>query len=320
MTRMRNLGARARSATLMAALTFTLSACGGGGGSSSTAVDSASSGGSGSGGTPSPSPGPDTQAPVISSHTPTEDATGVAVTAAIEVQFDETLAAASVNADSIILSLNAVPLAGDVSYDAASRLLRFEPRDELVPDTVYSVEVATTLADSAGNLFLGATWFFTTGDGFNLGATTQTTIDQCMQDSDKQMLTLVNNSRASATTCGADTLAAVPALSWHCLLEDAAQDHSESMADNDFHEHISPIDGSNPGDRIAATGYTARAWGENIAAGYADTETVVQAWLDSEGHCRNIMSASFTQMGSGVAENPASTYRIYWTQKFAAPR
>ena len=79
------------------------------------------------------------------------------------------------------------------------------------------------------------------------------------------------------------------------------------------------MDGTNPGDRIAAVGYNAQAWGENIAAGYPDEAAVVQAWLDSPGHCVNIMRDSFTEMGAGFAENPTSTYGIYWTQKFGRP-
>jgi len=112
---------------------------------------------------------------------------------------------------------------------------------------------------------------------------------------------------------------AQPALSWNCLLDQAALGHSTSMADNDFHEHVSPVDGSDPGDRLMAVGYSPQAWGENIAAGYPDEQAVVDAWLTSPGHCSNIMSGSFTELGAAYAENPASTYGIYWTQKFGRP-
>ena len=179
--------------------------------------------------------------------------------------------------------------------------------------------VASTLQDAAGNLFLGDSWFFTTGGPFNLGPTSQTVIDQCMDDGDKLMLTLVNNVRAAGRTCGTQTIAAQPPLAWDCLLNQAAQDHSTAMADNDFHAHVSPVDGSDPGDRIRAAGYLPQTWGENIAAGYADEDSVMDAWLDSPGHCTNLMGSGFTEMGAASAENPASTFGKYWTQNFADP-
>ena len=59
--------------------------------------------------------------------------------------------------------------------------------------------------------------------------------------------------------------------------------------------------------------------GENIAAGYPDEGSVMTAWLDSPGHCSNIMDSAFTEMGAGFGENPGSTFGIYWTQNFGRP-
>ena len=42
-----------------------------------------------------------------------------------------------------------------------------------------------------------------------------------------------------------------------------------------------------------------RTAGENIAAGYATPEAVVDGWLHSEGHRANILNEDFTQMGGG---------------------
>jgi uncharacterized protein YkwD len=108
----------------------------------------------------------------------------------------------------------------------------------------------------------------------------------------------------------------VEAIAWHCQLESAAQGHSNSMAENDYFSHTG-LDGSSAGDRITAAGYSWRAYAENIAAGYNDEETVMTAWLESPGHCANIMNSTVTEMGAGVAENDAARYRIYWTQNFA---
>lgn len=60
------------------------------------------------------------------------------------------------------------------------------------------------------------------------------------------------------------------------------------------------------------------AWGENIAAGQKTPEEVVQAWLDSPGHCAAMLSADYTHMGVGfyLEENGSEGYKYYWTQEF----
>lgn len=289
-----------------------VSACGGG---SSSSV---SSDGSFSDNQPPPS-GPDATSPSIVSMLPGNGATGVPASTAVFVTFDEPLDESSIGGQSLTLTDQGVPVPGVVTYDATSNRLSFTPDASLSGETVYGVTVANTLQDSAGNAFPGHSWFFTSGDSFNLGGTSQMTMELCMDDGDKLMLTLVNNARSVSRDCGTQHQNPQPPLSWNCLLDQAALGHSTSMADNDFHAHVSPVDGSNPGDRINAVGYSPRAWGENIAAGYPDEDTVVDAWLNSSGHCANIMSASYTEMGAGFARNPASTYGIYWTQNFGRP-
>ena len=290
-----------------------LSACSGG--SSRTM----SPDGSSSGTQPQPPSGPDETAPSIVTTLPESNSTGASTATTVFVTFDETLDESSINDESLILTDQGVPVAGEVDYDATYNRLSFTPDSLLSEDTVYGVTVANTLQDTAGNLFPGHDWFFTSGDAFNLGATSQLTIDMCMDEGDLQMLTLVNNARAVSRDCGTLQESAQPPLAWNCLLDQAASGHSISMADNDFHAHVSPIDNSTPGDRITATGYNPQAWGENIAAGYPDEDAVVAGWLESPGHCSNIMEGLFTEMGAGVATNPASTFGIYWTQKFGRP-
>jgi uncharacterized protein YkwD len=151
---------------------------------------------------------------------------------------------------------------------------------------------------------------------FNLGATTQDTINKCMNDADKQMLTLVNNARAQTRSCGTESYQAAAALSWNCRLESAAHAHSASMAKNNYFSHTGK-DGSSPGDRISNAGYAWMTYGENIAAGYRDAESVMDGWLTSPGHCANLMNPKFKDIGVGIV-NGSGSYGIYWTQDFAA--
>ena len=91
----------------------------------------------------------------------------------------------------------------------------------------------------------------------------------------------------------------------------AAQGHSDDMAARDYFDHESP-EGEGPGERAAAEGYT--EWsGENIALGYAIAEAVVEGWMDSPGHRRNILDCDSKATGVGVADSDRG---IYWTQMF----
>lgn len=138
-------------------------------------------------------------------------------------------------------------------------------------------------------------------------------------DTERAMLDAVNAARASARSCGGSAYGAVPALSWNCKLEAAAAGHSADMASHNFFSHTGS-DGLTVGARASAAGYTWSAVGENIAAGYADVERVMQGWLDSPGHCANIMSPNFTELGAASAREAGSDYGIYWTQVFGRPR
>jgi uncharacterized protein YkwD len=261
------------------------------------------------------SPLADTTPPSIVSRSPRGNATNVATTADISVTLDEPLLVSSIDNQSLLVDQSGSNVSGSISYDSINYRIVFKPDAALAENSSYQVSIAASVQDEAGNSLQAESWTFTTGSAYNLGQTPQSTIDLCMDDADMQMLTLVNNARAVARICGTTNHPATAALSWECRLEQAAQGHSASMADNDYHDHTG-IDGSSPGDRITAAGYPWTAYGENIAGGYGTAEAVMSAWLQSPGHCSNLMSAWFTEMGAAAAENPLSTYRIYWTQNF----
>ncbi|HEX3026333.1 MAG TPA: CAP domain-containing protein, partial [Clostridia bacterium] len=56
------------------------------------------------------------------------------------------------------------------------------------------------------------------------------------------------------------------------------------------------------------------AAGENIAMGQPTPQAVMTAWMNSPGHRSNILSATYNQIGVGVAKN--SRGQLYWTQMF----
>lgn len=61
------------------------------------------------------------------------------------------------------------------------------------------------------------------------------------------------------------------------------------------------------------TGVAYRSAGENIAYGYQTPEQVVAGWMNSEGHRKNILSSSFTKIGTGCFKSGST---LYWTQFF----
>jgi len=154
---------------------------------------------------------------------------------------------------------------------------------------------------------------------YHLGSTSQNVIDRCMSENDKQMLTQVNAARSRPRNCGSEDYPATTALSWHCTLEDVAYAHSRDMGDYNFFSHTGS-DGLTVGDRVTNAGYDWSAVGENIAAGQQTIDIVMAAWLDSPGHCANIMNPVYTEFGAASYRVDGSDYPIYWTQVFARPR
>jgi uncharacterized protein YkwD len=138
-------------------------------------------------------------------------------------------------------------------------------------------------------------------------------------------LDLVNAARAQPRSCGGVSYPAVPALTWNSKLEAAARLHNQDMIAKQYFDHVSP-DGSNPASRVMAQGYVYGLIGENIAVGsvgssLSQVSGVVNSWLGSPGHCRNIMNANFTEMGLASTAGPMDQFdAVYWTQDFAKPR
>lgn len=124
------------------------------------------------------------------------------------------------------------------------------------------------------------------------------------------MLDLVNRVRRSGCTCGTTNMPAVGALTWNDRLSQAAYEHSKDMQTQNYFSHTSK-NGADPGTRISNAGYTWRAYGENIAKGYINEESVMDGWLKSEGHCKNIMNPNFKELGAGREGD-------YWAQEFGA--
>jgi uncharacterized protein YkwD len=93
------------------------------------------------------------------------------------------------------------------------------------------------------------------------------------------------------------------------LLDKSAQGHANDMAKKHYFAHNS-INGTIWWKRIMKAGYKDPG-GENIARGFSGATSVVQAWLHSPEHRRNIMDCQFRTIGVGYNGNGG-----YWVQDF----
>lgn len=57
--------------------------------------------------------------------------------------------------------------------------------------------------------------------------------------------------------------------------------------------------------------------GENIAAGQQTPEIVVNAWKNSPGHYKNMISTNYTKLGVGYSGDQQYGYGHYWVQLFS---
>jgi uncharacterized protein YkwD len=129
----------------------------------------------------------------------------------------------------------------------------------------------------------------------------------------RAFLERINNVRAAGCDCGTTHMPPAPPLAWNDNLEHSAKGHAWDMANNNYFSHTSK-NGLSMEDRIVFAGYYFNGFksftvGENIAFGQSNIDIVMDEWLKSEGHCKNLMNPSFKEVG--VAEN-----HKYWVQDF----
>lgn len=93
----------------------------------------------------------------------------------------------------------------------------------------------------------------------------------------------------------------LPPLREDPRLDLAAADRMRDMEDLEYWAHESP-DGRSPFLWLRPRGYTYRYAGENLAAGFETTELLVSSWMESEGHCENILSPQYDDCGIAIID------------------
>ncbi len=102
--------------------------------------------------------------PTVTTTTPADNATGVAVNISPTATFSRAMNAATLTtASATVTPQGGSAVAAVVTYDAANNRVTINPNANLTPGTVYTGRIATTATDSNGvPMTSAATWSFTT--------------------------------------------------------------------------------------------------------------------------------------------------------------
>lgn len=107
------------------------------------------------------------------------------------------------------------------------------------------------------------------------------------------------------------SLVGVPSLTLDSSLVEAASIRVKELSDS--FSHTRP-NGSSCFTVLSELGISYGTAGENIAAGYSSSQSVMEGWRSSSGHYQNIISSKFKKIGIGV--NIVNN-QYYWVQIFS---
>lgn len=130
-----------------------------------------------------------------------------------------------------------------------------------------------------------------------------------------QVLDQTNQARASAGQ---------PPLTMNAQLNQAAVSKGNHMCGEQYWAHIAP-DGTTPWVFIKNAGYHYSVAGENLARDFADTPSMISAWLASPTHKANIMNDRYQEIGVAVIDckllgsDTALVVQMFGTQALGTP-
>ena len=126
--------------------------------------------------------------------------------------------------------------------------------------------------------------------------------DVALNDYAAEVVSLVNKERAKS---------GLSALTVDAKVQQAAQVRAQEQ--QTVFSHTRP-DGTSCFTALKDAGVSYTAAGENIAMGQTSPAQVMQDWMNSDGHRKNIMNSSFTKIGVGFYKD--ANGKMYWSQMF----
>lgn len=116
-----------------------------------------------------------------------------------------------------------------------------------------------------------------------------------------QVLDLVNRERAKR---------GIAPMRWSTALQDPANLRASELTE--YFSHTRP----NGRDCFSVFPRSNDYKAENIAAGQSSPEEVVDCWMNSSGHRKNILNPHHKEMAVGYVYDEQSEYGHYWVQLF----
>ncbi|HHD75564.1 MAG TPA: hypothetical protein ENK95_01915 [Campylobacterales bacterium] len=144
----------------------------------------------------------------------------------------------------------------------------------------------------------------------------------------------INKARSQEQDCGTKGIfSATTSVSWNEKLYKASYEHIQDLIASETFSH----DGSgtesdwtgyllgkqsNQVERVESYGYSWQRLGENLAGGTKmdSAKAAIQAWLESDNHCENLMNPLFKEVGMVMLEDENALYTHYWGQNFGTPK
>jgi hypothetical protein len=155
-----------------------------------------------------------------------------------------------------------------------------ELTNTLAPHKLHTFKIPTLL------FLLGS--FIVLHSVISLYSPSQTHADDLTQ---QNIIAAINKERATRNLL---------TLNENSLLRQAAQYKADDMQARHYFAHVDP-DGHYIWDKITSLGYSPYVeLGENLAVDFYDTQSLVDAWMQSPTHRANILNNSFHDQGMGI--------------------
>lgn len=109
--------------------------------------------------------------------------------------------------------------------------------------------------------------------------------------SESELLSLVNKERVER---------GLSPLQLNLQLSDAARRKAADMYEKNYWAHFAPDGSTSPWRFIRAAGYSYAYAGENLARGFTDSSSTVNAWMTSQTHRDNLLSSKYKDVGFAI--------------------
>ncbi|KKR18841.1 MAG: hypothetical protein UU65_C0001G0231 [candidate division CPR2 bacterium GW2011_GWC1_41_48] len=145
---------------------------------------------------------------------------------------------------------------------------------------------------------------------FGIGFDTVSVSAQVGESMTHQIVSLTNSERQKVN---------LPALKENSQLQGAAIARAKDMFAKDYWDHFAP-DGKEPWEAIKEAGYNYSYAGENLAKGFSDANSTVNAWMNSQTHKDNLLNSNYEDIGIAVVSDSfKGRNTTIIVQLFAAP-